>query len=112
MKQKTNESAIIYEAKGLATSFPDAWSRVLGDVESLRAFSFEHGITDNLEAFASGLEGQVTAGIFDALAGVFGGAISFVLVLVLTFYLAAHATTVRRTLIGLASARWPGRRCR
>ncbi|MDO8462654.1 MAG: AI-2E family transporter [bacterium] len=97
---------IIYEAKGLATSFPDAWTRVLGAMESLRAFSLEHGLADKLQEFASGLEGKVTAGIFGAIAGVFGGALSFVLVLVLTFYLATHATTVRRTLIGLTSARW------
>ncbi|MDO8425605.1 MAG: AI-2E family transporter [bacterium] len=97
---------IIYEARGLASSLPEAWGRVVEVVRSLQAFSVEHGLAEKLTQFASGLEGRVTSGIFGVLAGAFGGALSFVLVLVLTFYFSMYATAVRRSLIGLASARW------
>lgn len=97
---------IITEARNLATTLPDAWGRIVVAAESLRAFSLEHGIADQLRQFASGFEEKATKGIFGALAGFFGGALSFVLVLVLTFYLATYATVTRRALIGFASQRW------
>ncbi|MFH1430721.1 MAG: AI-2E family transporter [Candidatus Uhrbacteria bacterium] len=97
---------IIYEARGLADTLPSAWERIVVAAQSLRTFSIEHGIADQLQKFASGFEGKVATGIFGALAGAFGGALSFGIVLVLTFYLATHATVTRRTLIGFTSASW------
>lgn len=97
---------LIAEARGLAASLPEARDQLLTILESLRAFSVEHDITARLQEFAAGFEGQVTAGLFGALSGLFGGAISFVLVLVLTFYLATYAPVARRALIALAPARW------
>lgn len=97
---------IVAEARNLATSLPEARQQILTVAETLRAFSIEYDIGQRLQEFASGLEGQVTAGIFGALSGIFGGAISFVLVLVLTFYLATYATTTRRALIATAPQKW------
>lgn len=97
---------IILEARNLSTTLPDAWGRLVQAAASFRAFSLEHGIADQLKQFAEGFEGKAAKGIFSALAGFFGGALSFGIVLVLSFYLATHATITRRTLIGLAAQRW------
>ncbi|MDP3771149.1 MAG: AI-2E family transporter, partial [bacterium] len=97
---------IIVEVRNLAGTIPGAWERIITATESLRAFSIEHGLADQLRQFASGLEGSITAGIFGALSGAFGGALSFMLVLVLTFYLSTYATVARRTLIAMAPERW------
>jgi predicted PurR-regulated permease PerM len=97
---------IIAEARNLAVALPAAWERVLFAAESLRSFTLEYGLVEQLEQFASGTEQFVATGIFGAISGFFGGALSFVLVLVLTFYLATHATVVRRSMIALAPKRW------
>lgn len=97
---------IIAEVQQLTGALPAAWERVIAAAETLRAFSIEHGLVDQLKKFASGLEGKVAAGIFGALSGAFGGALSFLLLLVFTFYLSTYATVARRSLIGLAPDRW------
>ena len=97
---------IIVEIQHLAGTLPAAWERLIAAAEAFRSFSIEHGLTDQLRKFATGLQGQVASGIFGVLIGAFGGALSFVLVLVLTFYLTTYATVARRTLIALAPDRW------
>ncbi|MBI4450316.1 AI-2E family transporter [Candidatus Uhrbacteria bacterium] len=97
---------IIIEVRNLAGTIPGAWERIITATESLRAFSIEHGLADQLRQFASGLEGSITAGIFGALSGAFGGVLSLLLVLVLTFYLSTYATVARRTMIAMAPERW------
>lgn len=97
---------IVAEVQALAGSLPGAWERVIAAAEAFRAFSIEHGLVEQLRKFASGVQGQVAAGIFGALTGAFGGALSFLLLLVLTFYLTTYATVVRRSLIGMAPDRW------
>lgn len=97
---------IVAEVRNLAGAIPAAWERIAPLADALRAFSIEHGIVDQLQQFASGLEGKVTAGVFGALSGTFGGVLSFILVLVFTFYLTTSATAVRRTLIGFAPSRF------
>jgi predicted PurR-regulated permease PerM len=97
---------IIAEVQALAGSLPAAWERIIAAAEALRAFSLEHGLTEQLRKFASGMQGKVAAGIFGALSGAFGGALEFLLLLVLTFYLSTYATVVRRSLITTAPDRW------
>lgn len=98
---------IITEVQQLAGTLPVAWERAMSAVETLRAFSLEHGaLTEQLRKFAFGLQGQVASGVFGTLSGIFGGVLSFALVLVLTFYLSTYATIARRTLIGMAPLRW------
>jgi predicted PurR-regulated permease PerM len=97
---------IITEIRDLAGSLPAAWDRAISAVEAFRAFSVEHGLTDQLRKFATGLEGKVAAGFFGAVSGVFGGVLSFAIVLVLAFYFSTYAADVRRTAIGMAPVRW------
>ncbi|MBI4433156.1 AI-2E family transporter [Candidatus Uhrbacteria bacterium] len=97
---------ILGEAEGLITALPHAWNRVAAATAPLRAFSIEHGLMEQIRNSMSGVQGRIAAGVFGVLSDVFGGLLSFVLVLVLTFYLATYATTIRRSLIAMASERW------
>ena len=100
-------SPIITEVQQLAGSLPVAWERAMSAVDALRALSLEHAaIAEQLRKFAFGLQGQVASGVFGTLSGIFGGVLSFALLLVLTFYLTTYASVARRTLIGLAPSRW------
>ncbi|MFH1098929.1 MAG: AI-2E family transporter [Candidatus Uhrbacteria bacterium] len=96
----------IVEVRNLAGSFPAAWDRVLSAVDFFRSFSAEHGFAIQLQQYAKDIEQTFTAGVFGFLSGIFGGAISFGLVLVLTFYFSTYATVARRTLISLAPSKW------
>ncbi|MBI2483261.1 AI-2E family transporter [Candidatus Uhrbacteria bacterium] len=97
---------LLAEARGLVTALPDAWNRIVTATASLRAFSLEHGLTDQIRGAMASMESRIAAGVFGVLSDIFGGVLSLVLVLVLAFYLAAYATTIRRSLIAMASERW------
>lgn len=61
-----------------------------GSIQSLREFTVQYGLADNLSAGVASLQEQVSrvaTGLFATLTGLFGSIVGFVIVLVMAFYI-------------------------
>jgi len=85
----------------LANNFPDYFEKLGGALEGVRNFSVEHGVMGELDqglnAIKDNLSGALTS-VFSTVAGIFGGIISFFVVLVITFYMTVEESAMKRTL--------------
>jgi predicted PurR-regulated permease PerM len=96
---------IIKEASALAANFPQYFEKILSAFSSLKQYSLEHGILDNIQdslgTISSNL--QIAAGsVFSTITGIFGGIVSFFLVIVMTFYMVVEENSIKnlvRTLV-------------
>ena len=75
------------ELRSLANNFPNYYEKILSAFGQFQ----DDGITTTsfsniLESWAANL-GQTTKGVFSTISGIFGGIISFIAVMVITFYL-------------------------
>ena len=75
------------ELTSLANNFPNYYERILNSFGQFQdSSSTTTSLTNILESWAANL-GQTTKGVFSTIGGIFGGIISFIAVLVITFYL-------------------------
>lgn len=81
--------------------FPEYYNRVINDFQRFRDFSLQQSLLNNLNNIFNSLQAnmaQTTAGVFSALAGVFGGFFSFLGVVVITFYMLLEENAVKKFL--------------
>jgi len=84
----------------LSTNFPDYFEKVGGVFDSLKNFSAEHGVTGELDRGIMALRDNVSGAlgsVFSTVAGIFGGIVSFFIVLVITFYMTVEESSMKRT---------------
>ena len=78
---------MVTELRGLANNFPTYYERILNSFGQFQENGVNVGSFSNiLESWAVNL-GETTKGVFSTIGGIFGGIISLVAVLVITFYL-------------------------
>ncbi|NQU78066.1 AI-2E family transporter [Candidatus Falkowbacteria bacterium] len=83
------------ELTGLANNFPIYYEKVLNSFGQFQGDSAAtQSLSTILESWAVNL-GQTTKGVFSTLSGIFGGIISFLAVLVITFYLIVHKDNMK-----------------
>ncbi len=83
----------------LARNVEGPLASALGALEDVRLFTEQYGLTQNIaNSFASVQEGlaQAAGHVFNTIAGIFGGIASFILVLVLAFYMVVEEGAARR----------------
>lgn len=99
---------IIEEVNGVSNNLPGYFNAISSKYNALKNFSSEHGILDNLQGslnMVSGyLEGTVP-GVFFTVINIFGGIFSFVLVLVVTFYMVVEENAMKKLVWSIAPAR-------
>lgn len=92
---------LLHELSELVKNFAVIWERVVGVFVSARELSAQYGIAENIARGLESLERGLTSTITSALGtirGFFGGLISFLIVLVLTFYMVVEEDSLRRSL--------------
>jgi len=96
---------ITQEMADLANNFPDYLQRVSGSFSSLNDFSAKYGIGQNI---GSGLDfintnlRSATGGVLSTVSGIFGGVVSFFLVMVLTFYMVVEENAIKKLVWSIA----------
>lgn len=81
---------LIEQGARLGVVITKSWKAVSGGVVVIRDLSAQYGLTSNLEAGITALQdyfGSVASGLFTTVTGILGGFATFVLVLVIAYYM-------------------------
>lgn len=92
---------LIQEVRDLASNFSTVWERLVSGVQVFREYSVQNGFSKNIENSLAGIQTTLTGalgGIFGTIIGFFGGVVSFVLILVLTFYMVVQEDGLKKLL--------------
>lgn len=89
----------------LSANFPRYIGKVISGASSVKEYSIEHGIIneikDSLGSISSNLR-QAAGGVFSTISNIFGGIISFFLILVITFYMVVEENAIKKLVWSLA----------
>jgi len=92
---------IVQQFNQLAENFPQYSERIGNTFQQLKDFSAEHGLLQNFDqgivTLKDNLSG-IAGSVFSTVSGIFGGIISFFIVLVITFYMTVEESAMKRTL--------------
>ncbi|MBI5798964.1 MAG: AI-2E family transporter [Candidatus Yonathbacteria bacterium] len=92
---------MISQVQQISSELPTYWDKIGAQFQDLKVFSEQAGILDNVQEALSGLQSilaQSARGVLSTIAAIFGGLISFVLALVITFYIVVEEDALRRIL--------------
>ncbi len=90
---------IITETGQLSNDFPVYWEKLLSGFQNLRNYSDAHGWSDNLQKYLTDLQtniGSAASGVFSTVFSLFGGIVSFFIILVITFYMTVEEHALKR----------------
>lgn len=96
---------IITQVNDLAKNFPDIFEKILSGFKYLKQFSIEHGFIDNLKESFGSISSNIqnaAGGVFSTVSGIFGGIVSFFLILVITYYMVVEENAVKKLVWSLA----------
>jgi len=90
---------IATQISDITKNFPEYYNRVMSDFQRFRDFSLQQNLLNTLQTTLESLQtniSQTTAGIFSAVASIFGGFISFLGVVVITFYMLLEENALKK----------------
>lgn len=90
---------LLTELKELVGNFSTIWERMGTAFVSLREVSVQYGIQENIQRGLQSVEAniaQFVGGALGTIRGFFGGLVSFVITLVLTFYIVVEEDALKR----------------
>ncbi len=100
---------VIEQINQLSTNFESIWNKVVSGFFSLKEYSEQYGVLDNiqrsLQNVQSGL-GRAAGGVFTTLSGIFGGVVSLIVALVITFYIVVEDTAIKKLFRSIAPAHY------
>lgn len=89
----------------LAAKSPQYLERIISGMSSLKEYSIEHGIINEIKSSLGAISNNLqkaAGGVFSTLTNVFGGIVSFFLVLVITFYMVVEENAIKKLVWSLA----------
>lgn len=89
---------LIAEIRGVAIDFPVYWDQLTASVLKVRSLSDQPAFLSGFQRLIESLEESLAAtgqGVFSSLFSVFGGLISFIVVLVMTFYMTVSESWIK-----------------
>lgn len=92
---------IIKEINELTKSFPFYYEKISANWQSFRAFSESHQWSNNIQSSLDGIQsslGAAAGNIFTTIFSFFGGILSFLIILVLTFYMAVDDQAIKKAI--------------
>lgn len=93
----------------LSANFSSLWDRVVSGLFKVKEYSEQAGflndIQKSLQAVQAGL-GRAAGGVFNTISGIFGGLVSFIVVLVITFYIVVEDSAIKKLFRSLAPAEY------
>ncbi|MDO8667691.1 MAG: AI-2E family transporter [bacterium] len=96
---------IIKEVNDMSNNFPRYFESVYSKFSDLKDYSLKYGLADKFKGsldFISDYLQTTASGIFFTVANIFGGIFSFVLVLVLTFYMVVEESAIKKLVWSIA----------
>jgi len=90
---------IANEVEQLSVNFPDYYNKFLETATSLRAFSTEHDFVENFDSWVATLRSNIpdaVKSVFGTVFNVFGGIISFFIILVIGFYFTVEEGALKK----------------
>lgn len=96
---------IIKQFNDLSHDFPYYVEKLTVSYETVREYTVQHGLLDRIKESVGGLEQNLTraaGGIFSTVSGIFGGIVSFFLVLVITFYMVVEEDAMKKVVWSIA----------
>ncbi len=100
---------ITAQIHNLAVDFPTYWNKISAGISTLEGYSQQYGLASNIQEALQQLGftlSQARQGVLSTLASIFGGFFSFLVVLVITFYLLIEENAIKRTLRFLVPAKY------
>ena len=92
---------LVEQSSQLVKNFPGYFDKIGETYQGLKNFSLEHGILDNLNQGISALKDNMATAVGSVVSSVFavfGGLISFFVILVMTFYMTVEESAMKRSL--------------
>jgi predicted PurR-regulated permease PerM len=93
----------------LSANLPTYFTGVSERFNDFRNFLSEKGYVENVNQFLTTLEGsltKVTGGIWGAITGIFGGLMSVVVILVITFYMTVQENVLKRLVWSITPSKY------
>lgn len=98
---------IVEQIALLAQNFPNLWSRIVENFDSIQQYSEEQGLYNNiqssLESLQKGLQ-QAASGAYAFVIALFQNIVNFLMVLVITFYLVVEKDAVHKLVKAITPA--------
>jgi len=96
---------IAEQVGSLSNEFPKYIDKITPSFYSLKNFTVEHGLLDSIKntlgSLSDNLQGAA-GGIFSTVTGIFGGIVSFFLILIITFYMVVEESAMKKLVASLA----------
>ena len=96
---------ITEQVNSLTANFPEYVEKINSGYQWVRTFTIEHGlidrIRDNLGNFEENFQ-MAASSVFSTVSGIFGGIVSFFIVLVITFYMVVEEDALKKIVWSLA----------
>lgn len=99
---------MIKEINDISSNLPDYFNSIVSKYNALKNFSAQHRVLDQLQGTLGVISNylQSTAsGVFFTVFNIFGGIFSFILVLVLTFYMVVEESAMKKIVWSIAPAK-------
>ncbi|MFH1207004.1 MAG: AI-2E family transporter [Patescibacteria group bacterium] len=83
----------------ISKNLPSYYNRIMTDFEKFKDFSLQQNILNSLQNSLQSLQsnlGQTAAGVFSTVASVFGGFVSFIFMVVITFYMLLEENALKK----------------
>lgn len=96
---------VIEQVREFIRDFGIYWDRISSSFEALERWGSEQGITSSFQKSLESIEsslGKAVTGIFTTVSGIFGGIVTFVVVLVMTFYMVVEENSIKRLVRNIA----------
>lgn len=90
---------IIEQTNTLIESFPYYFEKIKAGLSIIKDYSIEHGLLERMKSNLDIVESNITqaaGSIFSTVSGIFGGIISFFIVLVITFYMVVEEDALKK----------------
>ena len=100
---------VIKEVNDMSNNFPRYFDSVYEKYSDLKDYSLRYGFLDKFKVsldFISGYFKTTASGIFLTVTNIFGGIFSFVLILVLTFYMVVEESAIKKLVWSIAPAKY------
>lgn len=102
---------LVQDIRDLASNFGAVWDRLVSGAMVFQEYSEQSGFSKNIEEGLTSVQTALTkavGGVFSTIVNIFGGLVSFVLILVLTFYMVVQEDGLRRMFKALVPDRYQG----
>jgi len=96
---------IIKEVNGMSNNLPSYIESASSKFSLLKDYSLKYGLIDNTKSSFNAIAGYLqntASGVFFTLFNIFGGIFSFILILVLTFYMVVEESAIKKLVWSLA----------